>query len=106
MMEKLQGMMAYFGERNKMARGRQEDVLRMLRAFMAETNNARERLLEKKAREEKAAAKAGKRQSASEKQAPAPMDTDPSPEDQVAVQHVSSLAEEGDIGAKDGTTTE
>ena len=57
MMEKLQGMMGYFGERNKMARGKQEDILRMLREFTADTVAARERLLEKWEREKRKAEK-------------------------------------------------
>ncbi|CAN8071723.1 unnamed protein product [Agarophyton chilense] len=36
MMEKLQLMMGHFGERNKASRGRQEDILRMLREFVSE----------------------------------------------------------------------
>lgn len=105
MMEKLQGMMAYFGERNKMARGRQEDVLRMLREFMTETNAARQRLLEKKMREEKAAAKAG-RPSPAQPAMDSNNNNNSSPVDTIAVTHVSSLAEEGDIGAKESGDAE
>ncbi|PXF47668.1 Formin-like protein 13 [Gracilariopsis chorda] len=59
MMEKLQHMMAHFGERNKAARGRQEDILRMLREFSADLTAAVARYNERCEREAKKAAKAG-----------------------------------------------
>lgn len=58
MMEKLQLMMAHFGERNKAARGRQEDMLRMLREFQDSLNNVLSAEAEK---EERAAKKSGKK---------------------------------------------
>ena len=61
MMDKLQSMMGHFGERNKAARGRQEDVLRMLREFSDDLRNGIARAEEKADREAKRAAKeAGK----------------------------------------------
>lgn len=60
MMDKLQSMMGHFGERNKAARGRQEDVLRMLREFCDELRTALVNMEEKAAREAKKAAKQGK----------------------------------------------
>lgn len=77
MMQKLQSMMQHFGERNKMSRGRQEDILRMLREF---SSNIDDGLLEAKERSErmrKAAAKAearnvGKKTAATGPAAPAP----------------------------------
>lgn len=57
MMSKLQEMMGHFGERNKMARGRQEDILRMLREFCADANAAYGGMLEKNERAAKKAAK-------------------------------------------------
>lgn len=59
MMEKLQHMMAHYGERNKAARGRQEDILRMLREFSGDLVVAVARYEEKCEREAKKAAKAG-----------------------------------------------
>ncbi|KAI0565346.1 dishevelled associated activator of morphogenesis [Gracilaria domingensis] len=59
MMEKLQLMMAHFGERNKASRGRQEDVLRMLREFCAELLTGIANYEEKFERKAKKAAKAG-----------------------------------------------
>lgn len=59
MMDKLQGMMGHFGERNKAARGRQEDILRMLREFLEDMRLADLRAEEKEEREMKKAAKAG-----------------------------------------------
>jgi diaphanous 1 len=58
MMQKLQSMMQHFGERNKMARGRQEDLLRMLREFIVDVDSAINRAKEKEERQRKAAAKA------------------------------------------------
>lgn len=61
MMDKLQLMMAHFGERNKAARGRQEDILRMLREFCDDLQSSIGRAEEKAEREAKKAAKeAGK----------------------------------------------
>eukprot|EP00173_Palmaria_palmata_P005065 Plantae.Rhodophyta-Palmaria_palmata.ctg8174.p1 GENE.Plantae.Rhodophyta-Palmaria_palmata.ctg8174~~Plantae.Rhodophyta-Palmaria_palmata.ctg8174.p1 ORF type:complete len:389 (+),score=105.19 Plantae.Rhodophyta-Palmaria_palmata.ctg8174:141-1169(+) len=57
MMEKLQLMMAHFGERNKAARGRQEDVLRMLREFQDELGVILARDAEKEERDAKKTAK-------------------------------------------------
>lgn len=57
MMDKLQNMMGHFGERNKAARGRQEDILRMLREFVEELRQAVVRIEEKEQREHKKAAK-------------------------------------------------
>lgn len=57
MMDKLQMMMAHFGERNKASRGRQEDVLRMLREFCDELRAAMLRMEEKAERDAKKAAK-------------------------------------------------
>lgn len=61
MMDKLQAMMGHFGERNKAARGRQEDILRMLREFVQELKNVTALAEEKEERENKKAAKAGKK---------------------------------------------
>lgn len=58
MMQKLQSMMQHFGERNKMARGRQEDLLRMLREFCVDVDSAINRAKEKEERQRKAQAKA------------------------------------------------
>eukprot|EP00173_Palmaria_palmata_P003091 Plantae.Rhodophyta-Palmaria_palmata.ctg3219.p1 GENE.Plantae.Rhodophyta-Palmaria_palmata.ctg3219~~Plantae.Rhodophyta-Palmaria_palmata.ctg3219.p1 ORF type:complete len:400 (+),score=87.03 Plantae.Rhodophyta-Palmaria_palmata.ctg3219:46-1200(+) len=58
MMQKLQSMMQHFGERNKMARGRQEDLLRMLREFIVDVDSAINRAKEKEERQRKAAEKA------------------------------------------------
>lgn len=58
MMQKLQSMMQHFGERNKMARGRQEDLLRMLREFIVDVDSAINRAQEKEERQRKAAEKA------------------------------------------------
>jgi diaphanous 1 len=58
MMQKLQSMMQHFGERNKAARGRQEDLLRMLREFIVDVDSAINRAQEKEERQRKAAAKA------------------------------------------------
>lgn len=58
MMQKLQSMMGHFGERNKMARGRQEDLLRMLRDFNTDCEVAITRSKEREERARKAAAKA------------------------------------------------
>lgn len=58
MMQKLQSMMTHFGERNKMSRGRQEDVLRMLREFSKDSEAAMARIKEREERQRKAAAKA------------------------------------------------
>lgn len=60
MMDKLQSMMGHFGERNKAARGRQEDIMRMLREFLEEVRQSVGRAEEKEEREMKKAAKAGK----------------------------------------------
>ncbi len=57
MMDKLQGMMGHFGERNKAARGRQEDILRMLREFSSDTAAAHGRYKEKGERAAKKAEK-------------------------------------------------
>lgn len=57
MMDKLQSMMGHFGERNKAARGRQEDILRMLREFVEELRQALAQIEEKEQREHKKAAK-------------------------------------------------
>lgn len=59
MMDKLQNMMGHFGERNKAARGRQEDILRMLREFIDEVEIAIGKAVEKDEREQKKAAKKG-----------------------------------------------
>jgi len=59
MMQKLQSMMTHFGERNKMSRGRQEDILRMLREFATESQSAMARIAEREERMRKQAAKAG-----------------------------------------------
>lgn len=56
-MNKLQTMMAHFGERNKAARGRQEDVMRMLRDFVEEID---QRLQVKKEKDERIAKQAKK----------------------------------------------
>lgn len=61
MMDKLQSMMAHFGERNKAARGRQEDILRMLREFSDELRMAVTKADEKAEREAKKAAKAARK---------------------------------------------
>lgn len=61
MMQKLQSMMQHFGERNKMARGRQEDLLRMLREFIGDVDAAINRAQEKEERQRKAAEKAAGR---------------------------------------------
>lgn len=61
MMDKLQSMMAHYGERNKAARGRQEDILRMLREFSDELQGGILRAQEKAEREAKKAAKAAAR---------------------------------------------
>ncbi len=58
MMQKLQSMMTHFGERNKMSRGRQEDILRQLREFTNDSEAAMGRAKEKEERQRKAAAKA------------------------------------------------
>lgn len=58
MMQKLQSMMQHFGERNKMSRGRQEDILRMLREFGNDIVAGLKRAEEQGARQRKAAAKA------------------------------------------------
>lgn len=58
MMQKLQSMMQHFGERNKASRGRQEDVLRMLREFCNEIVAGLKRAEEQNERQRKAAAKA------------------------------------------------
>lgn len=58
MMDKLQSMMAHFGERNKAARGRQEDVMRMLREFSDELQAEVMKADEQAERERKKAAKA------------------------------------------------
>lgn len=58
MMQKLQSMMQHFGERNKASRGRQEDVLRMLREFGAEIVAGMKKAEEVRERQRKAAAKA------------------------------------------------
>lgn len=60
MMQKLQSMMTHFGERNKMSRGRQEDVLRLLREFCKDAEAAIARAKEKEERIRKQAAKAAK----------------------------------------------
>lgn len=54
MSQKLQSMMAHFGERNKMARGRQEDLLRMLRQFCEDIDACLAKRKEKEERDEKA----------------------------------------------------
>jgi hypothetical protein len=54
MMQKLQSMMQHFGERNKMARGRQEDICRMLRQFCVDVEAAINRAKEKEERHRKA----------------------------------------------------
>jgi hypothetical protein len=59
MMEKLQLMMAHFGERNKVAQGRQEDVLRMLREFSAEVDAVLKKDAEKEERDAKKKSKVG-----------------------------------------------
>jgi hypothetical protein len=59
MMEKLQLMMAHFGERNKAARGRQEDILRMLREFQAEVQGVIQKDADKVERDTKKATKGG-----------------------------------------------
>lgn len=61
MMDKLQNMMGHFGERNKAARGRQEDILRMLREFVEELRQAVANVEEKEQRELKKAAKSNAR---------------------------------------------
>lgn len=61
MMDKLQKMMGHFGERNIAARGRQEDILRMLREFIDEVQQAFARAEEKEQRELKKAAKTNTR---------------------------------------------
>mmetsp|Transcript_448 Transcript_448/g.1548 ORF Transcript_448/g.1548 Transcript_448/m.1548 type:complete len:677 (+) Transcript_448:176-2206(+) len=53
MMKKLEELMGYFGERNKSARGRQEDTLRMLREFVVELSACTMRWEERKERENK-----------------------------------------------------
>eukprot|EP00170_Pyropia_yezoensis_P003687 contig_15488_g3698 len=58
MMNKNQAMMGHFGERNKVSRARQEDVLRMLREFLVDLDAASARLNEKRERAMKTAAKA------------------------------------------------
>eukprot|EP00168_Porphyra_purpurea_P017496 TRINITY_DN6080_c0_g1_i3.p2 TRINITY_DN6080_c0_g1~~TRINITY_DN6080_c0_g1_i3.p2 ORF type:complete len:278 (+),score=129.75 TRINITY_DN6080_c0_g1_i3:813-1646(+) len=58
MMNKNQAMMGHFGERNKVSRARQEDVLRMLREFLVDLDAASARLSEKRERAMKTAAKA------------------------------------------------
>lgn len=60
MMQKLQSMMTHFGERNKMSRGRQEDVLRLLREFLQDVGMAQSRAKERDERMRKQAAKAAK----------------------------------------------
>lgn len=57
MMQKLQSMMQHFGERNKMSRGRQEDILRMLREFGTDIEGAMSRAKEREERQRKQAAK-------------------------------------------------
>lgn len=57
MMQKLQSMMTHFGERNKMSRGRQEDVLRMLRDFCSDITAGMARGKERDERARKLAAK-------------------------------------------------
>lgn len=57
MMQKLQSMMQHFGERNKMSRGRQEDVLRMLREFSSDLEAGMARAKERQDRQRKQAAK-------------------------------------------------
>lgn len=59
MMQKLQSMMQHFGERNKMSRGRQEDILRMLCEFSLNIDDGMMRAEERNERMRKAAAKAG-----------------------------------------------
>jgi Formin Homology 2 Domain len=54
MMQKLQSMMQHFGERNKISRGRQEDVCRMLRQFCMDVDGAITRAKEKEERHRKA----------------------------------------------------
>lgn len=61
MTDKLQSMMAHFGERNKAARGRQEDILRMLREFVEELASATTRAEEVEEREKKKAAREGRK---------------------------------------------
>lgn len=58
MMQKLQSMMGHFGERNKMSRQRQEDILRMLREFGDDIIAGMDRAKERQERQRKAAAKA------------------------------------------------
>ena len=58
MMQKLQSMMTHFGERNKMSRGRQEEILSRLREFAKDSEAAMKRLEEKEERQRKALAKA------------------------------------------------
>ena len=57
MRQKLQSMMQHFGERNKMSRGRQEDVLRMLREFCTDSENAVARAKERREEQRKKAAR-------------------------------------------------
>ncbi|KAI0559771.1 dishevelled associated activator of morphogenesis [Gracilaria domingensis] len=57
MMQKLQSMMQHFGERNKMSRGRQEDLLRMMRDFSDDIVSGLARAKEKMERARKQAAK-------------------------------------------------
>lgn len=59
MMQKLELMMGHFGERNKKSRGRQEDLLRMLREFKTDVESAILRAKEKRERQQKTAARAG-----------------------------------------------
>lgn len=57
MMQKLQSMMQHFGERNKMSRGRQEDILRMLREFCSDVEGGIARAKERDERARKKAAR-------------------------------------------------
>jgi diaphanous 1 len=57
MLENLQLLMGHFGERNKAARGRQEDTMRMLREFNAEIEAVLKKEADKKAVKAKKGAK-------------------------------------------------
>ncbi|PXF45572.1 hypothetical protein BWQ96_04649 [Gracilariopsis chorda] len=57
MIQKLQSMMHHVGERSKMSRGRQEDILRMLREFASDIDAGLVRAKERSERARKQAAK-------------------------------------------------
>ena len=69
MADKLQSMMAPFRERNKAARGRQEDILRMLREFADDIQAGVHRADE---RDERLAKKNGKGKKNGDVSAPSP----------------------------------